>query len=201
MRSEKVIIIIVSAFLVRIFISCCDCTVPTEYQYSFDYISVYNLDNSGKEPIISPTNHVPEHAYGILIDFALHKLSISKSRIESFQDASAFDCFCDADSIYSPKDTITSITITTNSYFNSQYPAESDISNMFKIVGSNSYISILDYLRKPEQVYFHYEPHNEKLNLFLLQAPEIAGEFRFNVEVLLSDNRILTMTSNPVTLE
>jgi len=200
MRIEKVIIVIVSAFLVRTAISCCDCIVPTKYQYSFDYISVYNLDNSGKDPIISPNNHVPKQAYGILIDFALHKLSISKSQIKGFQDASAFDCFCE-DSIYSPKDTITSISITTNSYFNSQHPAESDISNMFKIVGRDSYISILDYLKMPEQVYFHYEPHNEKLNLFLIQAPEIAGDFRFNVEVLLSDNRMLTMTTGLVTLE
>jgi hypothetical protein len=200
MRIGKVIIVIVSAFMVRIVLSCCDCTVPTEYQYSYDYISVYNLDNSGKEPIISLTNHIPEHAYGILIDFALRELRISKSHIESFQDASAFDCFC-RDTICSPKDTISSITITTNSYFNSQFPAESDISDLFKIVGSNSYISIVDYLRKQDRVYYYYEPQNEKLDLYLLQAPENTGVFNFNVEVRTSDNRILTMTTGPVTLE
>jgi hypothetical protein len=72
---------------------------------------------------------------------------------------------------------------------------------MFKIVGSNSYISIQDYLSQPEKVYSYYRPENEKISLFLLQVPENVGDFIFNVEVLLSDNRILSMMTGPVTLE
>jgi len=201
MRIRKVAFLIITVFTVRILISCCDCPLTTEYQYSFDYISVYNLDNSGNELIISQTNIIPKKAYGILIDFSLLKVGLNNIQLEGFPVANAFDCFCPAETQYTPKDTIVSITITTNNDFDNQHPAESNISDLFKLLGSDRYITIQEFLRMSEKIYEYTKPENEKIDLFLLQPPEVAGEYSFKVEVLLSDNRLLTMTANPVILE
>lgn len=201
MRLKKVLFVISITFSLRVLSSCCDCPPTSEFQYSFDYISVYNLDNSGKESVISQTNVIPKEAYGILIDFSLLKISLNSFHLKGFSEANAFDCFCPPETRYTPKDTITSIVIISNNVFDNQHPAESNISDLFKILGSDNYISIQEYLKKSEKIYEYNKPENEKINLFLLQPPSSAGDFRFTVEVHLSDNRILSMIANPVTLE
>jgi hypothetical protein len=201
MRIRKAAFIILTVFTSRIIISCCDCPMTTEYQYSFDYISLYNLDNSGKDLIISQTNIIPKKAYAILIDFSLLKVSLNNFQLEGFPAANAIDCFCPPETRYSPKDTITSITITTIKTFDNQHPAESDISSFFKLLGFDRYIPIQEFLSEPERIYEYTKPENEKIELFLLQPPSVAGEYSFKVEVILSDSRLLSMTTNPVILE
>lgn len=201
MRIGKVVFIVLTVFAVRIFISCCDCPVTTTFMYSFGHISVYNLDNSGKELVISQSNSIPKRAYGIRIDLSLLKLSSNTFRLNAFTDARAFDCFCPPETQYTPKDTITSISVTTDIAFNNQYPAESDVSDLFRVLGSGRYITIGEHLKSPEAIYENTTPDDEKIELFLLQPPDNAGEYLFKVEVFLSDGRILSMTADPVNLE
>lgn len=202
MKSKKVLIIISTVFLLRVIISCCDCVEPVEHKYSIEYISVYNLDNSGQNPIISETNIVPSKAYGIQIDFSLIQVAINQTNTFTiFPEASAFDCFCPPSLQYTAKDSIISLDITTINSFDSQHPSDSDVSNLFKVLYHNSYITLQNYIKQPQVVYLFEKPEKVTLSLFLLQPPEILGEHIFNIGITLSDHRFLTMTTNPVTLQ
>ena len=202
MRTKRVSIIILTVFLLRVIISCCDCPKLNEHKYSYDNLSVYNLDNSGQNPVISLTNIVPSKAYGIEIDFSLIRVALNRSKtLTVFPEAFAQDCFCLDSLQYIAKDTITSIDITTIDDFDSQRPANSDVSYLFKILQNNSYVTFQEYINQPEIIYQNKIPEKEILQLFLLQPPQFLGEHKFKIGITLSDNRLLTTTTNPVILQ
>jgi hypothetical protein len=201
MKTKKVLFIILTTFSIRVIISCCDCLQPEEYFYSFDYFSVYNLDNSGKLPIISETNTVPKEAYGIQIDFSLIRISLNHTKtFMMFPEGKAFDCFC-KDTLFTARDTISSIEVLTIKDFDLQHPANSDVSELFKVLTYSMYLTLQEYLDQPEKVYYSYMPAKEPLSLFLLRTPDNIGEQQFKIEIMFSDQRMLSLTTNPVILQ
>lgn len=202
MRIKKATLIIVIVFLIRVLFSCCDCQTPTEYQYSYDYFSVYNLDNSGASPTISETNKIPKEAYGIRLDFSFLKVSsVKRDKNSMFPEASASDCECPPYFQYIAKDTISSIDIITINKLDEQHPANSSVADLFKILLDLNYITLTEFINQPETIFNYKLPDKKSLDLFLMQIPESYGEQIFKIEILMSDSRLLTMTTNPVILE
>lgn len=200
MTTKKVLFIILTTFLIRVIISCCDCLQPEEYLYSFDYFSVYNLDNSGKLPIISETNTVPKEAYGIQIDFSLIRISLNHTKPFLMFPEGRAECFC-KDTLFTTRDTISSIEVLTIKDFDLQHPANSNVSELFKVLTYSMYLTLQEYLDQPERVYYSHVPEKEPLCIFLLKTPDNIGEQQFKIEIMFSDQRMLSMTTNPVILQ
>jgi hypothetical protein len=118
---KKVILIFLSSFSVQLIIACCNCPEPIIYLYKFEYMSAFNLDNSGANPVISESP-IPKSAYGIKLQLGLRQLSQhDRNHFSLFNQAHSAECFCGPDTTIFPRDTITSLTITTATRFSDNH--------------------------------------------------------------------------------
>jgi hypothetical protein len=201
MKFGKIGVIILIVFTLRLSISCCDCPPTTTYNYNLDKIEIFHIDNSGQTPVIVNSGIIPKEAYGLQIECSLEQLALQKSSVfASFNSIYAYDCFCPPEIQYVAQDTISSIKIISLDEFDSYHPANSDISEYFKVLSSKNYITIRQYLDYPETI-FLVMPEQEVISLYLMQPPIITGEHQFLVEIGLESGTTLTATSTLINLE
>ena len=196
-------VIIFIGFSIRLIISCnpCDCPETTTYKYKFDSVKILHIDNSGQTPVVVDTGTIPKEAYGLQLECSLSKLAFHKSSdFTGFNSSYAFECFCPPETQYFAQDTISEIRITSLNAFDNTHPVNSEISDYFKVLTYNTYITIQKYIDYPETIYYG-EPYIEIIRIFLMQPPLITGEHRFKVEIELSGGLILTSTSSLINLE
>ncbi len=198
---RKIGLIIIIGFILRLIVSCCDCPDTKEYRYTFNSIEVFHVNNSGQTPVIVDNGIIPKEAYGLRLECLVAKLAFNESiKFFEISSAYAFDCDCPPEIAYFAKDTISNIRITTLNNFDDSHPAGSDISDFFKVFKNDSFITIQEFIGFPERAYYE-NPDNEIINFYLLKSPSIIGEFRFKIEILLSDGTNLTSVTSAITLE
>jgi hypothetical protein len=200
MNLKKIGIVFFIAFTARLVISCCHCPDPKTSHYTYTSFQTFNLDNSGAGPVVSETNIIPKKAYGIRVEFSLKQVTVNSANFNSLFSEARADCICAPDSTLTARDTISSIVITTVNDFDSQHLANSAVTDLFKALISQSYIPITDFINNPEMV-FHVKPVDETIDLYLITPPGIAGEQSFKFYIALSDQRVLSGTTQVVNLE
>jgi hypothetical protein len=201
MKIRKIGVIILIAFTIRLSLSCCDCPATNTYQYTFDSIKIFHIDNSGQTPAIVDSGIIPKEAYGLQIECSLGQLAFYKcADFASFNTIYAYDCFCPPEIQYVAQDTISEIKIISLNDFDTTHPADSEISEYFKVLTSNTYITIQQYLDYPETIYYE-KPDQEVIAIYLMQPPIITGEHQFLVEIDLAGGTMLTSTSTLISLE
>jgi hypothetical protein len=180
-----------------VFHSCCGCNEETQHEnYSHQTIFLKNLDNSGKEAIESEALQLNKNAYGIRLYLEREKVVIAyeKKQINSIfiQSAYATSCECPPEFLYFANDSIVSIKIFTVNDFDNLHLENSNITDYFKVAGSFS--SIENYVKNLYYTYaedFEYWGRELKLDLLLMTAPTANNKQQFEVQVTLSDGRIL----------
>jgi hypothetical protein len=201
MNLTKIGVLILIGFTTRLIVSCCDCPPSTTYKYKFDSIKLSHIDNSGQTPVYVDSGTIPKEAYGLQIELSLSKLALHKfSDFAGFNSTCAFDCFCPPETQYFPQDTLSAIRIISLNDFDNTHPANSEVSEYFKVLTYNTYITIQEYLDYPETIYSG-QPFIELIGLYLMQAPLVTGDHRFRVEIVLSDGTTLISTSTLIMLE
>jgi hypothetical protein len=196
---KKGIVIMVIAFTGRLFFSCCDCGSGDDDSgrpASVDEMNVLMLNNSGKDPIEVESGTIPKEAFGIKMILQVAQFANFTNRSGSFFTA-AYACSCD--NPYRLDDEIISIKITTISDFNSEYAAESEVSELFKALLNEHYFTLDEYRTKPLLAYDRYPAQFESY-FYLLVAPE-SGVHQFRIDLEFESGLALSALTNEITLQ
>jgi hypothetical protein len=183
-----------------IFHACCPCDVETQRRnYSHKALLLKNLDNSGEKAIETEALQLNKNAYGIRLYLEREKIVVARTKsINSFfiQSAYATSCECPPEFLYYPNDSIVSIKIFTVNNFDNQHLENSDVTDYFRVAGSystiESYVAKMRYTFASDYAYgFEYWEQEFKLDLLLMTAPTANNKQQFEIQVALSDGRIL----------
>ncbi|OJV19710.1 MAG: hypothetical protein BGO21_21855 [Dyadobacter sp. 50-39] len=195
----KVTILFFATILTQLFMACCDCPDTNEIQYKFEYATAYNLDNSGEFPVVSESP-ILKNAYGIRLQIGLRQVSVQdRKHFSLFNQAYAVCCICGPDTIISPRDTITSLTVTTTARFDNGHAEGSDVTDMFKVLKYNKYIDVDSVVANP--AFYHKRTETTFLEMYLLTPPDQPGQHSFQVDIALSNNTHLFATTKPIELK
>lgn len=215
MMARRIVLILLAPFMIEIAIGCCDCDdyYPlVTRQYTNQHIQLDNLDNRGNAPVVSTSGSVLKEAYGVRVHLYRDLLARSGAPRAGFiTPAQAFSCDCSRDAKVSPKDSITAIHIVTRYDFDASHPAGSDISDLFRVhteVFPNQDLVTLDaYIRYPDLLYKSdaYDAVEAFIaalafDILLMEAPAAGGLHRFNIQLALSDGRILEQETAEIEL-
>lgn len=193
--------------MVDLFYSCCNCDVITIYKsYSHQTLSLKNLDNSGEQAMESDSLQLNKNAYGIRLYLIREEVVTAQhtQRNRSFLIPSvyAMKCECAPECVYSAKDSILSIKIVTLHKFDDQHPENSDITDYFKI--AHTYSSVKNYVATLHYTYPYdilaFLDKELKIDLLLMAAPETTENQQFEVQLVLSDGRILKQQTPEIKL-
>ncbi|MDH8700975.1 hypothetical protein M2138_000309 [Dysgonomonadaceae bacterium PH5-43] len=184
-----------------LFHTCCPCDKETQHEYySHKTMFLKNLDNSGEYVIESESSQLNKNAYGIRLCLEREVIvaTYSKRQFNSMfiQSAYATSCVCPPEFINHPIDSIVSIKIITVNDFDNQYLENSDVTDCFRIAGSFSEVD--DYVAGMQYDYtydyadnFEYYGRNIELDFLLMIPPKANNKQQFEVQLILSDGRIL----------
>lgn len=202
MKTKKIIFILLLPLILEIVVSCCECIEPIYQKYTNKALSINNLDNSGREPIVSTSTSIIKTAYGIRIQLLGEKIAgIERPNSIFIQSAFAFTkCNCPPSYQFLPKDSITTIKILSLNDFNSTHSANSEISDYFKVYKYYSFSTIQDYIRNTNPVLNYESDLAIKIDLLLMTAPTINNQHKFRVQITLSDGRVLEQDTSIIEL-
>lgn len=202
---KKALLLLFLPVMVNMIVACCNCLDSVVLLYTYKEFSVSNLDNSGAQPREITTGAVPKAAYGLRMQIAAEEVVRLDNPVSLFGQAAYArytKCRCGGDTYYHPRDTITSINVITLNNFNSSHPAGADVSAYFKILESYSLSTISEYLKKAQDNLFNDGLYDKKLlDLLLMTAPDAAGAYKFRVQVVVSDGRILEQDTPTIDLQ
>ncbi len=202
MNKKLLLLVVILCPMANLCYTCCNCpeTEPSK-TYTHKSITVCNLDNSDEYPVKSDASQFNKNAYGIRIYLNREEtVAVQTSANPFINEAHAVCCFCDPAYAYAALDSITTIKITTLHDFDLQNAAGADISGYFK--NARSFLSISDYIKRMAFSYAGDSPLQQEIaiDLLLMSAPSIAGLQQFNIQIILSDGRILQQLTKEVSL-
>jgi hypothetical protein len=188
--------------MAEVVISCCNCIEPVIQSYTNKTITLSNLDNSAKEPIVALSDTVVKKAYGIRLQLIREKLACLEKRRPSLfiSSAYAFKCSCAPAQEYRPKDSIVSIKIYTLHSFDNDHAAGSDLSAYLKVYRSYAFSTIEQFVKNSPTVLFDDKQLEQTIDFLLMTPPAINVEHAFKVQFILSDGRTLEGETSPVKL-
>ena len=137
MKRKYIILLIILALpLLDVFYACCNCDDNTEEKFYVNTgFALKNIDNSGQEPLESTSENINKKAYGMRLYVNRQSLAFLKKQINQplfSQSAYAMSCDCLPEVTYDPTDKVESIKIITLNDFNTDKPANSEITEYFK---------------------------------------------------------------------
>jgi len=202
---KKTLLLIVIVFALRSFSGCvnCDCS---DYAEPFDYsnIRIANLDNSQTYVHETHYNTMGRKAVAFNISVMGDSMSFKKksTQIETFGFAH-LSADCDCNQLFEANQSIETISIRTLYDINETAKANSEVSNLFVAHSSDSY--------EPENLYLTLDElypkinnqtktaNYQEFNLFLTE-PVLNDKAQFIINVKLSDDRVLSDTTNLITI-
>lgn len=196
MLRKKLFRIILVFLALDLFIACCCHCEDDAFYFSHCEMEVFHLDHSNETPVLAGAS-VPKEAYGIQTKVTLVENTCALNRNSSFLFSSAYATSCDCPQSEFLLDDIVSIQVFTVNDFNIDHPANSEISNYFKVLQANEYHTLGNFIAAGAN-----NEWNRPLifNMFLLQAPMEAGTHQFLVRIRLSDDRVMEVATETILL-
>ncbi len=186
---------------VNLLMGCCNCLETVFFDYSNCAVSVDNLDNSQQEAVISSTNSIPKEAFGLKVNIE-RKEGICYNSFKPFLMSSAYatSCNCPPEQLYQPLDSIVSIQIKSLMDFDLNHLSDDYITEYFSVLSSTEYTPIEEFIAGRRGSISDLDYFDRSFNLMLMTAPVESSEYQFEVEVELSDGRVLREISESVEL-
>lgn len=192
MKINKILFLLLFPFIAEVAVSCCDCIDPLIGHYTNKTILVNNIDNSGSEPITATANSVPKEAFGIRTKLNREKIAcLSPSKSFLIQTAYATSCGCPPPNQLLAKDSVTTIQIFTLNDFDTNHPANSDISDYFKIFKGTSFNTITDFINMYNTILYSENELQLSFDALLMTPPSLNQSHNFKIKITLSDGRTL----------
>jgi hypothetical protein len=194
-KFKNILLVMFVPILISIGIGCCCDSFTNEYKICSFYLE--NLDYSRSWPGVNTTKKVPKDSFGLRINIDLND-NICLSDLQPIFISTATACSPSIDQI--PLDTIISIKIKTLKDFDVAHKANDLISDYFNVWDSRELIKIEDYIKMFYRNPYSNEGQNLSFNLRLKNAPKESVDAQFEVQILLSDGRMLSTISDLVSL-
>jgi hypothetical protein len=204
---RKIISLLALISLAKILIGCMlisegPCSDNPFHAYKHHSLSVFNLNNSGGQPAVANAD-VPKQAYGIRLAFTLEKIASKTLEGQMFSRCYAD---CGYDPILHPADSIVSIAIVSNNEFDIDHHLGSDVSEYFRYLNYNKYLTIQELLKEnenPDDLIkdYNFSSNQRTIDLLLLTPPQYASPFTFEVTVKLSNGIIMKETTSSINLK
>ncbi len=189
---KKVCFILLFPFIIQFIMACGKCEATHLGTYTHHSLQIknirFNADNSNMDSI-------PALEYGFIMDIELKKLANNFSFPDALLHQKAFawqfeDCITDD---LNAADTIKALKIYSTASFNNDFPAGKDLSELF-MIGEET---VQEYIAKDPNRLIIMKSNAGQDNYLtaifrLSQKTETEGWHTFNVEIICSDNRILT---------
>ncbi|BDD11494.1 hypothetical protein FUAX_39260 (plasmid) [Fulvitalea axinellae] len=190
-------------FFIQVLASCnvSTCTGDSTYHlYNLCDISLTHIDNSGEKPVASETADISNYILRINTDLTLAPCATPSTSAGIIPKAQAMSPVC-PEEVYTLFKSVEKITVKTLTDINEDYPADSDVSDLFAGKEENSMQSLDHYVAMfREKEHIDYESLASPFELYLAQTLE-PGIYRFEVSIILENERALTAISKPVTLQ
>ena len=198
-RSTRILLILLSIFVIRLTFSCCRCTSELVF-FEYNEISIANLDNS----IWRSINHNGDKmlATAVAFEIVLQDSTIGEERIASHHraplglpSAMAFQP-CDCGFTFKPSQEIIKISIITLEDISDEIPADTDVTENFVCQSKSDYLyeSVETFVEKLNATFISFQPFNP-IRIFLKDKVE-NDQARFVVFVYLSDGRVISVVSD-----
>lgn len=185
-RKYKVLLILLALPLLDVFYACCNCGDNTEEKfYTNSGFALKNIDNSGEEPLESASENINKKAYGIRLQ--VNRQSLSFIKTETYQPlfsqgAYAMSCDCPPEVTYDHTDKVESIKIITLNDFTTDKPANSDITEYFKI--RKLYKDVSELVKSLNYDFSYTLKETEYFDLLLMVSPAEANvQHQFKVVI------------------
>jgi hypothetical protein len=192
MKINKILFLLLFPLIAEVVVSCCDCIDPLIGHYTNKTIVVNNIDNSGSEPMTATANSVPKEAFGIRTKLNREKTAcLSPSKSFFIQAAYATSCDCPPPNQLLAKDSVTAIQIFTLNDFDTNHPANSDVSDYFKIFKGSSFSTITDFIKKYNTILYSESELELSFDALLMTPPSLNQSHYFKIKITLSDGRTL----------
>jgi len=176
-RKYKVLLILLALPLLDVFYACCNCGDNTEEKfYTNSGFALKNIDNSGEEPLESASENINKKAYGIRLQ--VNRQSLSFIKTETYQPlfsqgAYAMSCDCPPEVTYDHTDKVESIKIITLNDFTIDKPANSDITEYFKM--RKLYKDVSELVKSLNYDFSYTLKETEYFDLLLMVSPAEAN--------------------------
>jgi len=216
MRFRRVAVILMIPLVIELVIACCNCDeYPfTNYYdftsyYSHTEILAYNIDNSGPFSHLPLNDSVNAEAFGIRVIIDRQEVipeEASPTAVLKFrglmQNTYAFDCFCFNEVYYEAKDEVDSVKITSLHEFDAYHPAGSDVSDYFLVLWNNDMLTLDRFPQYISWTPFDPEDKAIEFNVLLMNIPDpdMPPVHAFNLDIYVSDGRILHAETDELTL-
>ena len=196
--AKKVITLILAGYLFSIIQSCC----INEYDCRWTGFEFQIINNSGKEPTIWDGNSIiNKKAFGFRISMKDTVLYVAQ-RFSMIDECRATSCGIRLRRLHAA----TSIVIKTIYDYSDFFPANSDITSLFRARISENikedYATINDvisYINDPSNN--SYYKKTDDFDLYLIDNTCIGGQQKFEINIFLSDGTILKKQTDDLLLE
>jgi hypothetical protein len=137
-------------------------------------------------------NSVPKEAFGIRTQLNREKTAcLSPSKSLFIQTTNATSCYCPPQNQLLARDSVIAIQIFTLNDFDTHHPANSDVSEYFKVFKRSSFSSITDFLKKYNTILDRESELELTFDILLMTPPSLNQNHSFKIKVTLSDGRTL----------
>ncbi|HRP90899.1 MAG TPA: DUF5034 domain-containing protein [Edaphocola sp.] len=192
MRINKILVVLLFPLIAEVMISCCDCIDSLIGHYTNKTMIVKNLDNSGPNPLTTTTNSVPKEAFGIRVQLTRERTAcLAPPQSFFIQSAYATSCKCPPPNQLFAQDSVVTIQIFTLNDFDPNHPANSDVSDYFKVFEGSTFSTITDFIKKKKTVLYSDDELELDFDVLLMTPPSLNQSHKFKVKITLSDGRIL----------
>jgi hypothetical protein len=193
---KKALLLIIAGYFVSIIQSCC----TDEYKCKWTGFEIQVLDNSGKEPVIRDGNNINKKSLGFRISMT-DSILYTAQKFNMVAECLATKCGVKLERLHS----ITSIVIITIYDYSKNLPAGSDITHLFKArIAENvkeDYKTINDVILQINDPNNNsYSEKTKKFDLYLMDNMCIGGQQNFEINVFLSDGKVLVKQTNDILL-
>lgn len=183
-------------------VSCCDCPPPSENYYTNCEIGLENIDNRGPHPELVSSDTLSKKAFGLKLEI-LQKVDLCFYKTPTLFSSAAYAISCDCIGDMSfLLDQVDKLTITTIQDLAPGFPAGSEVSQTFKLFQFPEFYEV-DQLMSTVNTSSYYSGDSifQTFDLLLINDEIYTGTHQFEIELHLSDGRVLSSISPKVYLQ
>ena len=199
----KAIFILSIPLMAEILVGCCNCPEPEYFSYSNCAVYTTLLDNSSQYPAEIQAGSVAREAFGLRVHITRAEqmcLTPHAGHIGFVGSAHALSCPCDPPITYAPTDRIDHLRVLALNDFNEMNPSGSDVTEYFRFISHSEMQSVPEYLYSRSDTLYGGSIRPLEFDIFLMTPPQDTGTYRFQIEVELSDDRVLQTKTDSVRL-
>ena len=199
MKLWKILVVFALPYFI---LGCCKCAdYLTVSDYTYCDIQADNIDTTlANSSPYSQADTIDASNYGMRIAI---NTSQGTCHVPTSFFTSVYACKCPEPYLNRPMDTVIDFKIITLNSYNSLHTAGDTITSYFQQFLGSSYKTTSEFVSSylsQETRGFNVVPIRFNFDLKLMTPPNATGRHSFRIEMLMSDNRLLTATSKEVFL-